>query len=203
MSTYFKGAVSGTYRTSAFNKSLILTTDIALDGWKKGVEKIQGSFSAFLLLKHSKTESFSLGLYSTTLFTSVPVVPIIAYTHRFSSAITFDAMLPSSAFLRCQLSDNHRVSIGAAFESEEFYLNSSDNALPSTGCFYQVLAKPELVYEYIVDKHFYLVARAGGSAVVKGGVYDINRKGIDDNPYLESSGKMKPFFYLGFSYNIF
>lgn len=88
-------------------------------------------------------------------------------------------------------------------ESDQFYMKPGIANLPEVCLFSKTNIKTELVYEYIINKHFYLIARGGGIGVLKSGLYKTNRKGIDGDPYIEISHPMTPFFNLGFSYNIF
>ncbi|MGN0213830.1 MAG: hypothetical protein ACI4AH_03355 [Muribaculaceae bacterium] len=78
-------------------------------------------------------------------------------------------------------------------------------------CYYSEAAiKPEICYEYIINRHFYLSIRTGLSAPIKAGMYSKGRKGIDSNgklggsdPIIKQDRKAQPFFNLGLSYSIF
>lgn len=200
--SYYEATLTGTYRTKLANKPLILIATAFGDGWNKGFEKAQGMFSAIMLLKQSSTSSFSLGLYGTTLYSKIPIFPIIAYSHQFTPNWSIDLTLPSRSYIRYQL-NNHRFSAGAALESEHFYMKSGMENVPEVSFFNKTIIKPEIVYEYIINKHFYLIARGGASALVNGGLYGTNRKGIDGDPYIKFKQPMTPFFNIGFSYNLF
>ncbi len=200
---YYEGTLTGTYRTRIGSKPLMLIASAFGDGWNKGFEKAQGMFSAIMIFKQSRTSSLSAGLYGMTLYDKLPVIPIIAYSHQFSPNWSIDLTLPSRTYMRYQFSNSHRLSLGASLANEHFYLKTGMEGLPEVAYFNKTSIKPEIVYEYIIDKHFYLIARAGGSATVAGGIYGTNRKGVDGDPYLKLKQPMTPFFNLGFSYNIF
>lgn len=199
---YYEGTLTGTYRTKLAGKPLILIASAFGDGWNKGFEKAQGMFSAIMLLKQSPKSSLSVGLYGMTLYEKIPIFPIITYSHQFTPNWSIDLTLPSRSYVRYQL-NNHRFSAGAALESEHFYMKSGMENVPEVSFFNKTIIKPELVYEYIINKHFYLIARGGGSALVNGGLYGTNRKGIDGDPYVKFKQPMTPFFNVGFSYNLF
>lgn len=199
---YYEGSVTGTYRTRAVGKPLILVASALGDGWHKGFGKAQGMFSAIMVFKQSPTTSFSVGLYGTTLYEKIPVIPIITYWHGFTPNLSVDIALPSRSYLRYQ-HNNHRFSAGASLSSEHFYMESGMENLPEVSFFSRATIKPEIVYEYIINKHFYLIARAGGSALINGGFYGTNRKGIDGDPYVKFKQPMTPFVNVGFSYNLF
>lgn len=199
---YYEGSVTGTYRTKAVGKPLILIASALGDGWHKGFGKAQGLFSAIMVFKQSPTTSFSVGLYGTTLYEKIPVIPIITYWHEFNPNLSVDITLPSRSYLRYQ-HNNHRFSAGASLSSEHFYMESRMENVPEVSFFNRATIKPEIVYEYIINKHFYLIARGGGSALINGGLYGTNRKGIDGDPYVKFKQPMTPFVNVGFSYNLF
>jgi hypothetical protein len=183
--SYHKGTLAAAYKGKLFGKPFILNANLSGDGWNEGFEKVSGTFSAIMVLKSTLTSSFSIGLYGMTLYDEVPVLPIISYTNRFAPQWSLDITLPSRLYVRHNFSDNHRLSAGAQLESENFYFKPGLDYLPKT-CFYtKATIKPEIVYEYIINKHFYLIARAGGSAVIRGGVYGTDRKGIDGEPLVK------------------
>jgi len=57
---YYKGTISGTYRTKIAGKHLILNANISGDGWSKGFEELQGTLYAIMIFKQTATTSFSL-----------------------------------------------------------------------------------------------------------------------------------------------
>ena len=200
---YYEGTITGTYRTKIGNKPLLLTATGAGDGWNKNFEKVQAMLSAIVVLKQSATTSLCAGLYGTTLYDKLPVVPIITYWHQFNRDLSIDITLPSRTYLRYQFNSNQRFSIGASMENEHFYMESGIETLPKVSFFNKTTIKPGIVYEYIINNHFYLTARAGAAAIIKGGLYKRNRKSVNGDPYVEFTQPMTPFFNLGFSYNLF
>lgn len=200
---YYEGTLTGTYRTRIGRKPLLLIATGAGDGWDKGFGKVQGMFSAIMVLKQSATTTLYAGLYATTLYDKLPVIPIITYWHQLNPNLSIDITLPSRTYLRYQFSNNQRFSIGASMENEHFYMESEIENLPKVSLFNKTSIRPQLVYEYIINNHFYLSARAGASAIIKGGLYNTNRKGINGNPYVEFTQPLTPFFNVGCSYNLF
>lgn len=201
--SYHRGTISGTYKTRFLGKPLILNANISGDGWNEGFEQVFGTLSAVMMLKRTQSSSFSIGLHGMTLFNVVPVVPVISYEHRFNLNLAIEILLPSRAYMRYQFANNHRISLGATLESENFYIKTDIPDLPKTCFFSESTVKPQIVYEYIINKHFYLIARGGASSIIQSGIYKTNRKGLDGDPYIELSRSTMPFFNLGFSYNIF
>ena len=201
--SFYEGSISGNYRFRIGNKPIMLMASLLGDGWDKKFEKVSGVFSAILILKQSNTSNLSVGLYGMTLYDKIPVMPVIAYTHQFTPNLSIDITLPSRTYLRYQFKNSHRLSIGTSMYSEQFYMATDVDGLPQTSYFRKTSIRPEIVYEYIINNHFYLSARGGVSKLIKGGLYNTNRKGIDGDPYIKYTEPVTPFFNLGFSYNIF
>lgn len=76
--------------------------------------------------------------------------------------------------------------------------------------------KPEIHYEYIISRQFYVSAHAGVSMVLKGGLYDKKRKEMKvataepgESTETANGAMMKqdhspvPFFNVGVSYSLF
>jgi len=200
--SYHEGTIVATYKRKLFGKPFILNTNLSGDGWNNGFEEISATFSAIMILKRSPITNFGIGVYAMTLYNEVPALPIISYWHKFNSHLSIDIAIPSRTYLRYNY-NNHRLSVGARLESEQFYFKPDLDYLPKTSFFSKMTFKPEVVYEYIIDEHFYLIARAGVSAVIRGGIYGTGRKGIDGEPFIKVKHPMTPFFNLGISYNLF
>ena len=96
--------------------------------------------------------------------------------------------------------------------SKGFYMEPRLADVPKVCYFSEATLNPELVYEYIINKHFYLVARAGLAMVMKAGLYKENRKGIkvtgeegksEIEPLVKMNRNAIPFFNIGISYSLF
>lgn len=213
---YYTGGINGSYYMSVWNRPLIFSADIAADGWDQGFGKFQGSLSAVMVIMNTRQTNFSAGIIGMTLFSSIPIMPIIAYWHRFNNPdLSVDITMPSQFYLRYQMG-NQRISIGAAMNADNFYLKSKIKGTPTVYYYSDATLKPEINYEYIINKHFYLSAHAGVSMVIQGGLYTKNRKGVkvvttDSNgkdktqiePVLKQDRSPIPFFNIGISYSPF
>lgn len=206
---YMKGGLALNYYATLFGKPLLLSVSAGIDGWEKGVEQFQGGFMANLLLKQTHKNSVSVGLYAMYPYQITPVVPIVIWTHRLNPNWILDFTLPSRMYVRYQRG-KHRLSAGTQMETEQFYIqaptkymDASQQEGTSTYYYNRSLFKAELVYECILNKRFYFIARGGGAGTITGGLYDTDRKGIDNKPFVEISHSVTPFFNVGFSYSIF
>lgn len=209
---YYYGGFNGSYYAMLFSKPLILSAELAVDGWDKGWGKIQALASVLMVLKNEERTKFSAGLMGMTLFSSTPVIPVIGYWHRFSNPDwSIDISLPSQMYVRYQR-EHHRFSMGAKMSAESFYVSPAIEDVPSL-CFYkEAMLSPEVLYEYIISRHFYVSARAGLSVVLKSGLYTENRKEIEivdvdgecrESLIVEQKRSPIPFVHVGLSYSLF
>lgn len=209
---YYSGGINGSYYLSLWHRPLILSADISVDGWDKGWGKLQGRMSAVMVVKNSQRTSFSVGLMGMSLFSSIPIMPVIAYWHRFNNPnLSVDITMPSQFYMRYQMK-SQRISVGASMSSDNFYLKTNLEGAPSTCYYSDAVLKPEINYEYIINKHFYLSAHAGLSMVMKGGLYTMNRKGVkvkneegktEIEPIVKQNRSPVPFVSVGLSYSLF
>ena len=208
---YYEGGLDGSYYASLFNRPLVLSAEVKMDGWKKGWGELQGCISAMMVLKNTNTTNISLGLLGMTHFSSTPVLPIITYWHRFANPnLSLDITLPSQMYLRYQMR-HQRISVGASMSADELYLKSDVEGASRVYLYREVVVKPEVLYEYVINRQFYLSARVGYSALIKGGLYTKKRKELEitdeENGGKESFYQLDrsavPFFNVGVSYSLF
>lgn len=213
---HYAGGINGSYYARLFNRPLILSADVFVDGWKKGWGKLQGRFAAVVLLKNDASTSVSVGMMGMTLYSSTPVMPIVTYWHRFANPnLSVDITLPSQMYMRYQMR-NQRVSVGAAMSADEFYLRPVIGERVQTYLYKEAVMKPEIHYEYIISRQFYVSAHAGVSMALKGGLYDKNRKemkvaaaepgasnGTATGAMMKQDHSPVPFFNVGVSYSLF
>lgn len=209
---HFAGGLNVSYYMSLFNRPLVISASCTVDGWDGGWGMVGGTLSAVMVVKNTERTSVSLGVMGMTLFSSMPVMPIVTYWHRFNNPrLSVDITMPSQFYLRYQLK-NQRLSVGAFMSGESFYLETKLDDVPSVCYYSDAVLKPEVCYEYIIGKHLYLTAHAGVSMVMKGGLYRKNRKGIkvkgddgksDIEPLVKQDRSPIPFFNIGISYSLF
>lgn len=209
---YYVGGLNGSYYFGLFNKPMIVSATVSVDGWDKGFGMVSGTLSAVMLLKNTERTSFSLGVMGRTLFSSMPVMPVVTWWHRFNNPhLSVDITMPSQFYLRYEL-DKQRISAGASMTSENFYVKTSLEGAPATSYYSDAVLKPEIHYEYIFNKRLYLSAHAGISMVMKSGLYKKNRKGIkvkneegktEVEPIVKQDRSPIPFFNVGVSYSLF
>lgn len=201
--SYYKAEVNASYMFNLFKKPLIVRASMSGDGWNNGIEKMDGAVTALYLIKNSEQTKFYVGIHFTALYDQLPIMPLVIYTHQFNPHLGIDISLPSRMFLRYQFGNRNRISLGGVIESNQFYYKPRIGGLPETALFKVTNLKAEFDYEYIINKHFFFIVRGGITKPFKSGFYKTNRKGNGDgDPLMEYSQPLTPFFYLGFSYNI-
>lgn len=197
---HYSGGICASYLTTLFQRPLVLSADISADGWDGGWGTLQGRFVAALVLARGKRMGLTLGVAGMTLG-KVPVLPVISYWHRFANPDwSVDVTLPSQLYLRYQ-HGNQRISVGCTMSSDNFYLRTTLPDSPSVCYYSEAVLKPETLYEYIINRHFYLSARAGISTVIKGALYTKSRKELSTD--IEQKRSLTPFFNVGVSYSLF
>lgn len=209
--SYYAGGLNGSYYARLFNRPLVLSADVFVDGWQKGWGEVQGRFAAVMILKNTHQTTVSVGLMGMTHYSGTPVLPVITYWHRFANPnLSIDITLPSQMYLRYQMR-HQRISAGASMSSDNFYIKADLEGKPRVYYYNEAVVKPELLYEYIINRHFYISARAGLSTLVKGGLYTKKRKELEiadvenggKKSFLKTERSAVPFFNVGVSYSLF
>lgn len=203
---YFSGNINAAYRTSLWKTPLFLYASVTTDGWSDGFGKIYGRVAAMMVLKRTEQSRLTVGVMGMTLFRNMPVYPIITYWHVFSnSKCSLDITLPSQIFLR-YCNRNNRISVGAAMRGEGFYCKiRSGNTRYKVCYFTEATYNPELVYEYIINKHLHLSISGGYSLLMNSGFYDKDRKNVKIEGRkigMKFDRKPTPFFNLNVSYTL-
>lgn len=209
---YFAGGLNGSYYMSLFRKPFVISASVTADAWNKGWGMLMGTASGVMVFKNTAWTTFSAGIMLMTHFSSIPIMPILTYWHRFKNPnLSADITFPSQFYLRYQMK-KQRISLGAFMSSDNFYLKTNLEGAPRISYYCDAVLKPEIHYEYIINKHIYLSAHAGLSMVMTGGLYKKNRKGIRVNnedgnsevePVVKQDRSPIPFFNVGISYSLF
>lgn len=209
---YYRGGINGTYMMQILGKPFLLSAEVAVDADKQAFGMVSGTLSAVMVIKNTRKTNISIGMAGMTLYNKIPIMPIVAYWHRFGTKWSVDITMPIQFYVRYEPSSTNRFSAGASMVAEQFYIQSDITGTENTYFYSDALLRPELCYEYIINRHLYLAARIGASMVMKGGLYSKSRKGIDTydssghstvEPQVKQTRQMQPFFNIGISYSLF
>lgn len=207
---YYAGGFNGSYYMNLFGKPFILSATVTADAWGKGMGQVMGTASGIMVIKRTKRTTFNAGMMFMTHFNKIPMMPIISFWHHFSNPnLSIDVTLPNQLYLRYQMK-KQRISVGHTLSVDNFYMRTNLDNTPHTVYYSHVSIKPEILYEYILNKRFYLSARAGVAVSVDESVYKKNRKDLKIR-YNNGAGGLVakknrspiPFVNVGISYSLF
>lgn len=186
-------------RGKLFGKNMVYIAGITADG-SHGFETMYGALAATMVLKKDKYTSMSIGLYGTTLSSSIfPFFPLFTYTHRFASGWTFDSVLPQRAHLRNVVGRNGRFSGGFLLDSNTFYIYPRDKQNFSHNYTYnQVDMRLEVVYEHFLTKQVLFNVHAGVNKCYKGAL----RQKYKSSDIVVFRQDANIFASIGFSYKL-
>ena len=199
---YYQAGISASYRLRLFNKPFMLNATVLGDGGNDYFGKVQYLFSATMSLKQTQNTHLSIGLGGITLFNKMPIFITFNYWHKFTDKLNMDITMPHHAYFRYRPRQKHRFSIGTSLLCDGFYLKTNAYELPENIYYNKVMINPELMYEYILSKHFLITAKMGTNLYFTNGFYKPNRKGIDGDPLIKMKSQEAVFFNIGISYNL-
>jgi len=201
---YLSGGINYSKTTKLFGKPFIYNASVIFDGSDEGYERVTGALLATIILK--KTERTTIGLGAIAFIdpaSQLPALPVFVYEHKFSgSKWILDATLPRYVYMRRELMQNGRISLGTGFEGTNFYTyNNSQPDFASVNSFSQNELKTGFMYEYHISKMFIATLRGGFATIFGGQLTESNKKQSDDD--LMISQGMNMYFNVGFSFNPF
>ncbi len=197
-SQYYRLMLNGTYRTTLASKPFVVNASMGVDGYEHGIQQPLLMVAGVSVLKRDRYSSLSAGLSFLWPFTSIPVIPVVAYWHQLTPNWIVDVTLPRQVYMRYQFGGSHRLSAGCEMQSSQYYFRSQGD----TRLFQETTLNAGLKYEYVAMRHFYFFLHGGLSSGISGGIYRPNRKEVSGGE-LVYTHKPKPFFEAGFSYNIY
>ncbi|MBS0027644.1 DUF6268 family outer membrane beta-barrel protein [Chitinophaga sp. 22321] len=198
---YFFSSVNFSYFSTLFNKRVIYSSSILLDGSDKHVERVKGMVTGTLILKANQRTKMTAGLlFNIDPSVQSPFMPTFSYEHKFSNGWMADINLPKSIYLRKNVLTNGRVSLGAELDRTSFYLYDIDGT-PQRYEYRQVDISSGLTYEHLIAKYFVLTAKTGMRITPSGRVF--RKEDSFGSPVFQTTPD--PAFYVnaGISFNPF
>ncbi|SDH52834.1 hypothetical protein ACQ86K_12865 [Mucilaginibacter sp. P19] len=198
---YFQGALNVTRITRLFGKTAVLIGSASMDASDRKFERFRGLFGGTLMLKADAQTKMSVGfVVNIDPSSQLPALPIFTYEHHFDNNLVIDVTLPKSIFLRKQVFQRGRVSIGSEFDRTSFYLYNLDKS-GKTFEFNQVDLNNGIVYEHLLYNYFILTLKGGLKTSLSPRTFD--RNGSYRDPVWEASVKPSAYFNIGISFNPF
>lgn len=159
---YHSQSLNLTYFSKVFDKTVIYSGSLITDGSDKRFhERMRGMASANILLKASRESLLSVGIIAFLDPSALlPVLPSFTYRQDFGNGLVADVLMPQGAYLRKNIGENGRLSIGSELGSTYFYLHNIDGT-KKTYALYQIDINSGLTYEYKLGKSFIATFRTG------------------------------------------
>lgn len=198
---YHSSSLNFTYISKLWKKPLVFTASAVVDGSDKHFERIRGLTAATMLLKANATTKTAIGLVGfIDPSAQVPVLPTFIYDHKFGNGWRIDLILPKQIFLKKNISENSRISIGSELGGTSFYLYDLFQTNEKYE-FRQLEINSGLVYEHFLGGSFVATFKTGMRNTPNGRIFE---KSENPNDYIfEVTPKPTFYFNLGISFNPF
>jgi len=199
---YHTEGLNLSYFSKLFGKTAIYTAGFALDGSEKRIERVRGIFSGIVVLKANETTTMSVGLAGTTdPGAPIPIAPLFIYQHKFSDKLTVDLTLPQYIYLRRQMSNNGRLSLGFDLDFNTTFFLYDRDAANTTYQYRQLDGNLGLVYEHVLPGSITLTFKTGFR--VNPTVRVLEKNSSFSDYAWEAHTDPAPYANIGFSFNPF
>ncbi|SFZ93627.1 hypothetical protein SAMN05428642_103241 [Flaviramulus basaltis] len=194
-------SLSSTYFSTIFKKPVIYNASLIVDGNEKGFERIKGLIGASIIIKRTARTTITVGaIVFIDPTAQIPFFPTFTYNHKFkNSSWEFDFIMPQRILFRKPVSTKGRLSIGAEFGGNGFYVNVSQANFPDVFEYSQLEINSGLIYEHKLSNNVY--------ATLKGGVTNfvsnrLTEKGQPTKDHIyENDQDITGYFKVGISFN--
>jgi len=199
---YLSAAVSFTGFTTLFKKMFIYNASFIADGTEKDAQRIKGFVGGTFVLKANAKTKITAGLIVLIDPASpVPAAPVFTLEHKFNNGWIADIILPQRLFLKHNVFENGRISIGTELIADGFYLNSSAPGFAKVYDYRQLELRSGVTYEHWFGDGLIGTAKVGLANVFNS---RITERGESTNDYIFSTNQDGTgYFSLGFSYDPF
>jgi hypothetical protein len=200
---YFSTALSATYITKLFKKTIIYNATATVDGNQENVQRVKGFVTATLVLKKTANTTMTIGALTMIDPSSIfPITPLFAYNHKFeNSKWDIDFILPQRLLFRRELLENGRISLGTEMNSENFYLNLKGPILNGIYELNQLELKSGVTYEHHFTQKVIGSFKAGVNKIIS---TRITERGDRTTKYIyDQKEDAQAYFRFGISYNPF
>lgn len=198
---YLFSSVNFSYFSTLFNKRVIYTSSVLVDGSEKHVERVKGLITGTMILKANQRTKMTAGiLVNIDPSAQTPVIPTFSYEHKFNNGFVADIVLPRSLYIRKYLHPNARISLGSELDRTSFYLYNIDGT-DQRYEYRQLDVNSGLTYEHVIAKQFVFTAKTGMRLTTSGRLF--RKEDSFGAPVFET--RPDPAYYLnvGISFNPF
>lgn len=198
---YHSESLNLTYFSTLFNKMAIYSSSVIVDGSEQHFERVKGMLTGTIVLKANAATKMTIGL---VVFidpsAQIPVLPIFSYEHKFKNGWIADVILPKGAFMRKNIFDNGKISIGSESDNTTFYLYNLDNTR-KTYSFNQLEINSGVIYEHYLGGSFIATFKTGMKNVPTARIFE--KSDSQDDYIFKAAPKASFYFNAGISFNPF
>ncbi|SDQ98596.1 hypothetical protein SAMN05421664_2988 [Chryseobacterium soldanellicola] len=199
---YFSSSANVNYFSTLFNKKIIYTASVVLDGSDRRPERIKGFVMASMVLRSDDRTKMTVGAAlgldpGNPIF---PFMPLFTYEHKLTRDFFLDFVFPQSVFVRTYITDNARLSLGSNLDGTQFYLYKLDGS-KQTYEYRQLDINSGLVYEQGIGKYFVLTAKTGLKMIASGRI--LKKQDVFKDYIYEFKPDPTFYFNIGISFNPF
>lgn len=198
---FFSAGANVTYFSKLFGRPFITNAIITAEGSDEGYERIHGLVSGSFIFKKTSNVTFGAGLLLTSnnVWAS-PVLPVLIYENNFKgSKWVLDIFIPRHVYLRRQLLENGRLSLGSVYDTEIYFLYPDQPGYTRTYSYSRHEVKTGLMYEYKLNSTITATLRGGIATIFNAELRERDKSDEIAKTTQDSNG----FINIGFSYSPF
>ena len=198
---YLFSSISFSYFSTLFNKRVIYTSSLAVDGSGKQMERVKGLITGTMILKANQRTKMTAGiLVNIDPSAQIPVVPTFSYEHKFNNGFVADFVLPKNLYLRKYINSNARISLGSELDRTSFYLYNIDGTDQKYE-YRQLDINSGITFEHIIARQFIFTAKTGMRFSTSGRLF--RKEDSFNSPVFQTRPAPAYYFNVGISFNPF
>lgn len=194
---YHSETLSLGYYSKLFNKIMVYSANVSVDGSEEHFERVRGMATATMVLKANAKTKMTVGIVGIIdPSAQVPVIPTFSYEHKFDDGLILDIILPKKVLVRKNIMSNSRISLGTEMDNSSFYIYHLNKKFE----FRQLELNSGMIYEQKLG-NFIGTLKTGFRVTPNARIFEKTESFKD---YLFEAN-LKPAFYfnIGLSYNPF
>lgn len=197
-SHFFSGTLSFVYRSKLWEKDVIYNGNLIVDASQKSFERLNGTALAVLMLKKDKVTNITVGAIINTTKTAIfPILPTFTLDHKMKDDWTLDLVFPKYGYIRKQMFENGRLSMGIRYEDALFFSYPDQIGFTDkTYTYNRNEIRTELMYEHHLSNTIIVTLRGGGVNTFWAKMKVKN----SGNDLIKVSQPMNAYLNIGFSY---
>lgn len=199
---YHSTSLNFTYFSKLFNKTVIYSNNLIVDGSEKHFERIKGLLTGTMILKANAQTKIMLGLVvNIDPSSQLPVFPTFTYEHKFKNNWVMDILLPQRILMKKEILSNGRISLGSELNTTSFYLYNFNGNTDRKYEFRQIEINTGITYEHYLGSSFIATLKTGMKNIPTGRIFD---KSETPRSYIFEARTQASFYLnLGISFNPF